>query len=88
VRFAGFAIAYNVSTALFGGTALYANEALIESTGSSLVPAFYMMASCVVGAVGLMFIPETARCSIRGRGVPGIDTQCPPYEKEQAAATA
>jgi MFS transporter, MHS family, proline/betaine transporter len=89
VRFAGFAIAYNVSTALFGGTALYANEALISATGSSMVPAYYMMASCVVGAIGLMFIPETARCSIRGRGVPGIDTQCPPYEKEKAvAATA
>src|SRR5262245_2993908 len=34
VRFAGFAIAYNVSTALFGGTALAANEKLIEVTGS------------------------------------------------------
>jgi len=51
-----------------------------------MVPAYYMMASCVVGAIGLMFIPETARCSIRGRGVPGIDTQCPPYEREKAAA--
>ncbi len=30
VRFAGFAIAYNVSTALFGGTAPDANETLIE----------------------------------------------------------
>ena len=88
VRFAGFAIAYNVSTAMFGGTALYANEALIEATGSSMVPAYYMMASCVVGAVGLMFIPETARCSIRGRGVPGIDTTCPPYEKEKVAAAS
>src|SRR4029078_9954829 len=53
VRFAGFAIAYNVSTAIFGGTALYANEALIEATGSNLVPAFYMMGSCVIGAIGL-----------------------------------
>jgi len=89
VRFAGFAISYNVSTAMFGGTALYANEALISATGSSMVPAYYMMASCVIGAIGLMFIPETARCSIRGRGTPGIDTKCPPYEKEaQVAATA
>jgi MFS transporter, MHS family, proline/betaine transporter len=82
VRFAGFAIAYNVSTALFGGTALYANEKLIEVTGSALVPAFYMMGACVVGAVGLLFVPETTRASIRGRGIPGIDTEVPPYEKE------
>jgi MHS family proline/betaine transporter-like MFS transporter len=80
VRFAGFAIAYNVSTAIFGGTALYANEALIEATGSNLVPAFYMMGSCVIGAIGLAFIPETARASIRGTGIPGVDTECQPLE--------
>lgn len=86
VRFAGFAIAYNVSTALFGGTALYANEKLIEVTGSSLVPAFYMMGACVIGAVGLLFVPETARASIRGRGIPGIDTKCQPLEPAPARA--
>jgi MFS transporter, MHS family, proline/betaine transporter len=84
VRFAGFAIAYNVSTALFGGTAPYANEKLIEVTGSALVPAYYMMGACVIGAIGLRFVPETARASIRGRGVPGIDTEVPPYRKEPA----
>lgn len=83
VRFAGFAIAYNVSTALFGGTALYANEKLIAVTGSSLVPAYYMMGACVIGAVGLLFVPETARASIRGRGIPGVDTTCPPYDREK-----
>jgi MHS family proline/betaine transporter-like MFS transporter len=86
VRFAGFAISYNVSTALFGGTALYANEKLIAVTGSSLVPAYYMMGACVIGMVGLLFIPETARASIRGRGIPGIDTECAPYEEEPARA--
>jgi len=82
VRFAGFAIAYNVSTALFGGTALYVNEEMIAFTGSSLFPAYYMMASCVIGAIGLLLIPETTRCSIRGRGVPGIDNACPPYDRD------
>jgi MFS transporter, MHS family, proline/betaine transporter len=82
VRFAGFAIAYNVSTALFGGTAPYANEELISVTGSSLVPAYYMMGACVIGAVGLLFVPETARASIRGRGMPGVDTKCPPYDRD------
>ena len=47
---AGFAIAYNISTALFGGTAPAVNEKLIALTGSDLVPAFYMMAASAVGA--------------------------------------
>jgi MHS family proline/betaine transporter-like MFS transporter len=75
VRYAGFAIAYNVATSLFGGTAPAVNEALIGVTGNSLIPAYYMMASCVVGMVALAFVPETARASIRGRGIPGIDTK-------------
>jgi MHS family proline/betaine transporter-like MFS transporter len=72
VRYAGFAIAYNVSTSLFGGTAPAANAWLIGVTGDPLVPAYYMMASCVVGAVALYFVPETAGASIRGRGIPGL----------------
>jgi MFS transporter, MHS family, proline/betaine transporter len=39
----------------------------------------------VVGAVGLLFVPETARASIRGRGVPGVDTECPPYDRQAEA---
>lgn len=74
VRYAGFAIAYNVSTSLFGGTAPVVNQLLVEATGNILVPAYYMMGACVVGAIALKFVPETARCSIRGRGMPGIDT--------------
>jgi MFS transporter, MHS family, proline/betaine transporter len=70
VRYAGMAIAYNVSTSLFGGTAPAANEWLIQQTGSNLVPAFYMMASCVVGLVALRWVIETVGCSIRGRETP------------------
>ena len=47
VRYAGFAITYNVATAAFGGTAPSVNEWLIGKTGSPLVPAFYMMGACV-----------------------------------------
>jgi MFS transporter, MHS family, proline/betaine transporter len=75
VRYAGFAIAYNVSTSLFGGTAPAINQGLINSTGDLLFPAYYMMAACVVGAVALIFVPETRACSIRGRGIPGVDTK-------------
>nr|WP_259140261.1 MFS transporter [Tsukamurella ocularis] len=74
VRFAGFAISYNVATAAFGGTAPYVNESMIEATGQSLFPAWYMMAACVIGLIALPFLQETKGCSIRGTEVPGPDT--------------
>lgn len=70
VRFAGFAISYNVSTALFGGTAPSANDALIEATGNPIVPAFYMIGACVVGLVATYFMKETKGASLRGAGLP------------------
>lgn len=65
-RFAGFAIAYNVATSLFGGTAPAIGSALIGVTGNEFMPAFYMMAACVVGLVALRFMPETAGHSLDG----------------------
>jgi MFS transporter, MHS family, proline/betaine transporter len=75
VRYAGFAIAYNLSTSLFGGTAPAINDAFVGSTHDLLFPAYYMMGACVIGAIALVFVPETRACSIRGRGIPGIDTK-------------
>ena len=72
VRFAGFALAYNVSTSIFGGTAPALNSALIRFTGDELMPAYYMMGACVVGAVALFFLKESAGLSLRGRGVAGV----------------
>jgi len=60
-----------VSTSLFGGTAPAVNEWLIGKTGDGLIPAYYMMAACVVGAIALITVPETTRCPINGRTVPG-----------------
>jgi len=65
VRFAGFAIAYNVATSIFGGTAPAIGSALITATGNELMPAFYMIAACLVGLFALRFMPETAGCSLR-----------------------
>jgi MFS transporter, MHS family, proline/betaine transporter len=61
-----------VSTSLFGGTAPAANDWLIDRTGSNLVPAYYMIAACLVGAVALHFVVETKGCSLRGRLIPGV----------------
>ena len=64
VRFAGFASAYNISTSIFGGTAPAVSSGLITLTGNELMPAYYMMATCLVGLVALHFMPETAGRSL------------------------
>jgi MHS family proline/betaine transporter-like MFS transporter len=71
VRFAGFAIAYNIATSLFGGTAPALNSWLISRTGDPVMPAYYMMGACVVGMIALWFTLETAGQSLRGREIPG-----------------
>jgi len=65
VRFAGFAIAYNVSTSIFGGTAPAIGSGLIGATGDELMPAYYMMAACAIGLLALRHTPETAGRSLR-----------------------
>ena len=75
VRFAGFAVTYNVATAFFGGTAAMINEAVINTTGFLLFPAVYMMAACVIGVIAIKFMPETAGASLRGTQIPdALDT--------------
>ncbi|MFE0749202.1 MFS transporter [Gordonia sp. NPDC058843] len=70
VRYAGFAISYNVATAAFGGTAPLVNDAVVESTDWNLFPAVYMMGACAIGMVALCFLKETAGCSLRGTEIP------------------
>jgi MFS transporter, MHS family, proline/betaine transporter len=77
VRFAGFAIAYNVATSVFGGTAPALNSWLISQTGDATMPAYYMMASCVVGLVSVRFLIETAGHSLRGTATPGLSVETP-----------
>jgi MHS family proline/betaine transporter-like MFS transporter len=75
VRFAGFAIAYNVSTSIFGGTAPAVSSGLINWTGNDLMPAYYMMAACLVGMVALRFMPETAGLSMQDAGMEHLATR-------------
>ncbi len=83
VRFAGFAIAYNVSTSIFGGTAPAVNDWLVNATGDNLVPAYYMMAACVIGAIAMIKVPETARCPMDGTEIPGTPEAPPQLEYEK-----
>lgn len=70
VRYAGFAISYNVATAAFGGTAPLVNDAVVSDTGWNLFPAVYMMGACLIGMVALIFLKETAGASLRGTEIP------------------
>ena len=80
VRYAGFAISYNVSTAAFGGTAPLVNDAVVDGTGWTLFPALYMMGACLVGLVALRFLTETAGVPIAGTAIPGVDDEAPTLE--------
>ena len=81
VRFAGFAISYNIATAAFGGTAPLVSEWGIESTGWDVFPAAYMMVGCLVGLIALFFYRETAGCSLRGDGIPGVPSAFERHEE-------
>lgn len=73
VRYSGFAIGYNVSTAVFGGTAGAINESIITATGNVLVPGWYLAAAGLIGLVSVLTFRETAGRSLRGNVVPGSD---------------
>lgn len=63
-RYTASALTYNLSYTLFGGTAPLVATWLIGQTGSSLAPAFYLMAISVLAALGGLSLPETSRISL------------------------
>lgn len=63
-RYGGFSIGYSTSTAAFGGTAPLVITALINGTGNTDIPAFYLMGAAAIAIVPILLMPETARISI------------------------
>ncbi|MGH3794921.1 MAG: MFS transporter [Pseudonocardiaceae bacterium] len=66
VRYAGFAVSYNVSTSLFGGTAPLVVTWLVHKTGNQYMPAYYLMAAAAIAIVPIMLMKETAGRPLRG----------------------
>jgi MFS transporter, MHS family, proline/betaine transporter len=64
VRYGSFAIGYNLSTSLFGGTCGVVTEALIQATADKNWPAYYLMAAGAVAIVPILLIAETAQVPI------------------------
>ncbi|MBQ0927316.1 MFS transporter [Saccharopolyspora endophytica] len=61
VRYAAFSVGYNISTAVFGGTAPLVNDAVVTNTGNSYFPAFYLMGAALIALVPILLMKETAR---------------------------
>ncbi|MBW0115059.1 MFS transporter [Pseudonocardia abyssalis] len=65
VRVSGHGITYNMSVALFGGSAPYLLTWLGGVTGSSMVGAFYVMALALVSLPAVLLVKETAGKPLR-----------------------
>ncbi|MBK1784919.1 MFS transporter [Prauserella cavernicola] len=65
VRYGAFSIGYNVSTALFAGTAPYIVGSLVDATGNNLWPAFYLMGAAAIATIPVLILPETKGVSLR-----------------------
>ena len=60
VRFTGFAFSFNLANAIFGGTSAFVATGLIALTGSSIAPAWYMVAVAVIALVAMVLSHENA----------------------------
>jgi MHS family proline/betaine transporter-like MFS transporter len=65
VRYTALSIGYNIAVAIFGGFAPFIATWLIKVTGSSLSPAYYLIAAAIITFVVVLRIKETAFTPLR-----------------------
>jgi MHS family proline/betaine transporter-like MFS transporter len=65
IRYSGYSVGYNISTAIFGGAAPFFITYLISVTGNDLVPAFYMVGTALFTLIAVMLITETGKVPLR-----------------------
>lgn len=70
VRYGAFAIGYNISTSVFGGTSAVVIGSLINVFHTNYIPAFYLVVAGLIALVPILLIPETANVSIRSIKTP------------------
>ncbi|RAR57462.1 putative MFS family arabinose efflux permease [Paraburkholderia unamae] len=66
VRSTGAAVTYNLAVLIFGGLAPFVNTWLVHVTGSNLAPIYYVQVSVVIGLIGVLTLPSTARRAATG----------------------
>ncbi|TPW77022.1 MFS transporter [Schumannella sp. 10F1B-5-1] len=76
-RYGGMGLGYNIAIAVFGGTTPLMIQGLLYLTGSNLAPAWFLMGTSVLGAIGVFFMKESS-----GRPMPG---SLPSVETEEEA---
>lgn len=57
VRNSAYGIAYNISTAIFGGGAPFIITALQSSTGLKLMPAYFVIGTAFLALISIIFLP-------------------------------
>ncbi|MEV4894183.1 MFS transporter [Nonomuraea sp. NPDC055795] len=60
VRYTGLGLAYSLSNAVFSGSAGLIITQLIKSTGDADIPAYYVMATCLISTAALLTLRGTA----------------------------
>ncbi|MFF5793240.1 MFS transporter [Paeniglutamicibacter sp. NPDC012692] len=61
VRYSGFAVSFNLSNALFGGTAPFVATVLIATSGTVLAPGWYLMGAAVISLIAVACSVETSK---------------------------
>jgi MHS family proline/betaine transporter-like MFS transporter len=64
VRYTGVALGFNFGTIIAGGSAPYIAAQLVESTGNSMAPAFWVMGVALIGIVTVATMRETGRAAL------------------------
>lgn len=54
IRLTGVAFGFNIATCVAGGTAAYISTWLIDVTGNSQSPAFFIITACIIGGTALI----------------------------------
>jgi MHS family proline/betaine transporter-like MFS transporter len=78
-RYGAMGIAYNFAVAIFGGTTPFIIAALITVTGNDMMPAYYLMATSAIGAVGIYFLKESAQRPLPG-SMPSVASEAEAHE--------
>jgi MHS family proline/betaine transporter-like MFS transporter len=64
-RYSGLALSYNLAVAVCGGTTPLVATWLVQATGSTLAPAFYLMAAALGTTLAALAMPERAGQPLR-----------------------
>lgn len=58
VRYSGVGLVYNLGFATFGGLTPVIVMALIDGTKNLMMPAYYLVAVCCIGLIGVLLVPK------------------------------